>query len=67
MDRSTVWTGIYAYIVVQVAFIMSRLVKLVEWSWWIVFSPVLLILIGGLLFLIYFGLTCNPRIEDKNG
>ena len=67
MDRSTVWTGIYAYIVVQVAFIMSRLVKLVEWSWWIVFSPALLILIGGLLFLVYFGLTCNPRIEDKNG
>ena len=68
MDRSTFWTGYFVYAVIQGMIIMARLVKLIEISWWLVFIPTILILVGGFLFLIYFGLTCHPRIEkDNNG
>ena len=64
MDRSTFWTGYFVYAVIQGMIVMARLVKLIEISWWLVFIPTFLILAGGFLFLIYFGLTCDPRIEE---
>ena len=63
MNRETFWTGYYFYVVVQGTLIAARLVKLIEVSWWLVFIPTILVLLGGFAFLIYFGLTCNPRIE----
>lgn len=31
--------------------------------WWVVLIPTFLIILGGILFAIYFWITCNPRIE----
>jgi energy-coupling factor transporter transmembrane protein EcfT len=65
MDREIFWNGFYVYIIIQGMIIVIRLLKLIEVSWWLVFIPTFVILLGGFVFLIYFGLTCNPRIEKQ--
>lgn len=64
-DRADSWLGVYAYMIIQIIFIIIKLIKLVIWSWWIIFSPTWIILMGGILFAIYFCVTCNPRIERE--
>ena len=63
MDGETFWNGFYAYIVVQGTVILVKLVELLEISWWLILSPTILVFLGGFAFIIYFVLTCNPRIE----
>lgn len=65
MSREKFWNVTYIYIVVQGTLIMARLVKLIEASWWLVLIPTILELLGGFAFLIYFGLTCNQRVEKE--
>ena len=47
--NSDIWTDIVA--VVQVILIFLKLLGLIEWSWWVVFAPIL-IMIGILLSII---------------
>jgi len=63
MIRETFWNGFYIYVIVQGTVIVGKLVKLFEISWWLILSPTILIFLSGFAFAIYFGLTCNPRIE----
>jgi hypothetical protein len=63
MSRETFWNGFYIYIIVQGTVIVGKLVELFEISWWFILFPTILIFLGGLAFAVYFGLTCNPRIE----
>ena len=63
MDRETFWIGSYVYTIIQGTVIVGKLVELFEISWWLILSPTILIFLGEFVFAIYFGLTCNPRIE----
>lgn len=66
MSRETFWNGFYFYIIIQVTVIVAKLVELFEISWWFILSPTILVFLGGFAFTIYFGLTCNSRIEKDN-
>ena len=63
MIRETFWNGFYIYVIVQGTVIVGKLVELFEISWWLILSPTIFVFLGGLYFAIWFGLTCNPRIE----
>ena len=47
--KSEIWTDIVA--VLQTILIFLKLLGLIEWSWWIVFAPIL-VMIGILLIMI---------------
>ena len=47
--KSEIWTDIVA--VLQVILIFLKFLGLIEWSWWIVFAPIL-VMIGILLIMI---------------
>ena len=63
MSRNFSWTGFNIYIMIQEVFIIVKLMSLFTFSWWFVFLPTIVVFLGGLYFVIWFGLTCNPRIE----
>lgn len=47
--KSEIWTDIVA--VLQVILIFLKLLGLIEWSWWVVFAPIL-VMLGILLIMI---------------
>ena len=47
--KSEIWTDIVA--VLQAILIFLKLLGLIEWSWWVVFAPIL-VMLGILLILI---------------
>ena len=47
--KSEIWTDIVA--VLQAILIFLKLLGLIEWSWWIVFAPIL-VMVGILLIMI---------------
>ena len=47
--KSEIWTDIVA--VLQAILIFLKLLGLIEWSWWVVFAPIL-IMLGILLIII---------------
>ncbi len=62
MNRETFWNGFYYYFMVQlIAVLLGKWI--LDWSWWIVLIPTILVVLGVVLFGIYFWITCNPRIE----
>ena len=54
--NSDIWTDIVAAI--QGILIFLKLLGLIEWSWWVVFAPIL-IMIGILLILIIIAVIIN--------
>ena len=54
--NSDVWTDIVA--AVQGILIFLKLLGLIEWSWWVVFAPIL-IMVGILLILIIIAVIIN--------
>ena len=63
MDRETFWNGFYFYIIIQGAIVLVKSINLFELSWWLIFIPTYLVILGGFFFVVYFWFTCNPRIE----
>ena len=47
--KSEIWTDIV--VVLQVILIFLKLLGLIEWSWWVVFAPIL-VMVGILLIMI---------------
>lgn len=54
--NSDIWTDIVA--AVQGILIFLKLLGLIEWSWWIIFAPIL-IMVGILLILIIIAVIIN--------
>ena len=54
--KSEIWTDIVA--VLQAILIFLKLLGLIEWSWWVVFAPIL-IMIGILLLMIIAAIIIN--------
>ena len=54
--KSEIWTDIVA--VLQAILIFLKLLRLIEWSWWVVFAPIL-IMIGILLLMIIAAIIIN--------
>ena len=52
--KSEIWTDIVA--VLQVILIFLKLLGLIEWSWWIVFAPIL-VMLGILLIMIIIAIV----------
>jgi len=59
--------GFYIWFLIQFMVIITRFIGMFSFSWWLVFIPTYLVMLGGFFFAAYFWFTCNPRIEkDKN-
>lgn len=54
--KSEIWTDIVA--VLQAILIFLKLLGLIEWSWWVVFAPIL-IMLGILLIMIIAAIIIN--------
>ena len=54
--NSDIWTDIVA--AVQGILIFLKLLGLIEWSWWVIFAPIL-IMVGILLILIIIAVIIN--------
>lgn len=54
--KSGIWTDIVA--VLQAILIFLKLLGLIEWSWWVVFAPIL-IMLGILLIMIIVAIIIN--------
>lgn len=54
--KSEIWTDIVA--VLQVILIFLKLLGLIEWSWWVVFAPIL-VMLGILLIIIILAIIIN--------
>ena len=54
--KSEIWTDIVA--VLQAVLIFLKFLGLIEWSWWVVFAPIL-IMIGILLIMIIVAIIIN--------
>ena len=52
--KSEIWTDIVA--VLQAILIFLKLLGLIEWSWWIVFAPIL-VMLGILLIMIIIAIV----------
>ena len=52
--KSEIWTDIVA--VLQAILIFLKLLGLIEWSWWIVFAPIL-VMVGILLIMIIIAIV----------
>jgi len=62
MYRKEFWNGFYVWFFIQlILIIFGRWAY--SWFWWIILIPTFLVMIGAILFAIYFWITCNPRIE----
>lgn len=50
----------------QVAFIVLKLCGVIDWSWWLVFSPVLfVVLFSTLCFVVVFGIKVYAERRDR--
>ena len=54
--KSEIWTDIVA--VLQAILIFLKLLGLIEWSWWVVFAPIL-VMVGILLIMIIVAIIIN--------
>ena len=54
--KSEIWTDIVA--VLQAILIFLKLLGLIEWSWWVVFAPIL-VMLGILLIMIIAAIIIN--------
>ena len=54
--KSEIWTDIVA--VLQAILIFLKFLGLIEWSWWVVFAPIL-IMLGILLIMIIVAIIIN--------
>ena len=52
--KSEIWTDIVA--VLQAILIFLKLLGLIEWSWWVVFAPIL-VMLGILLIMIIIAIV----------
>ena len=55
-NKSEIWTDIVA--VLQAILIFLKLLGLIEWSWWVVFAPIL-VMVGILLIMIIVAIIIN--------
>ena len=63
MDKNTGSSGIGLSTVLTIIFVVLKLVNVIDWSWWWVFSPTLIS--TGLTILIIVGLVIYELHENK--
>lgn len=66
MATKKFYNGLNLGEVILVVFIILKLTKVIDWSWWWVLSPILLTLIVVVLILIYIAIKVLWKRKQRN-